>query len=88
MVAVAGGQASGPNFAYRSDTNASGEITIGLVANYQFTGTGRPDEANPRPCCEVVLMVDVAERNINVRAFNTTTAEELGSDWGYPFSAP
>jgi hypothetical protein len=81
---VENGQPTQPNIATRSDQTNSGETTIGIVANYQFTGTGRPDIANPRPCSEVVLMVDIAETSVNVRAFNTTLSQELDSQWGYP----
>jgi hypothetical protein len=84
VTAVENGQPTQPNIATRSDQTNSGETTIGIVANYQFTGTGRPDIANPRPCSEVVLMVDIAETSVNVRAFNTTLSQELDSQWGYP----
>jgi hypothetical protein len=75
-----------PNIATRSDQTNSGDTTIGIVANYQFTGTGRPDIANPRPCSEVVLMLDITETGVNVRAFNTTMSQELDSQWGYPLA--
>lgn len=84
VTAVENGQPTQPNFATRSDQTSRGETTFGIVANYQFTGSGRPDLANPRPCSEVVLMVDITETGVNVRAFNTTLSQELGSQWGYP----
>jgi hypothetical protein len=79
-------QPTQPNFATRSDQTNAGQTTIGIAANYQFTGSGRPDEANPRPCSEVVLMLDITETNVNVRAFNTTLSQELDSQWGYPLA--
>jgi Calcineurin-like phosphoesterase len=84
VTAVENGQPTQPNIATSSNQTNSGETTIGIVANYQFTGTGRPDTANPRPCSEVVLMVDIGEASVNVRAFNTTLSQELNSQWGYP----
>ena len=86
VTAVENGQPTQPNFVTRSDQTNSGETTIGIMANYQFTGAGRPDIANPRPCSEVVLMVDIAETSVNVRAFNTTLSQELDSQWGYPLA--
>jgi hypothetical protein len=84
VTAVANGQPTQPNFATRSDQTASGQTTFGIAGNYQFTGTGRPDLANPRPCSEVVQMVDITETGVSVRAFNTTLSQELDSQWGYP----
>jgi hypothetical protein len=75
-----------PNIATRVDKTNSGETTIGIVANYQFTGDGRPDTANPRPCSEVVLLVDITETTVYVRAFHTTLSQELDSQWGYPIT--
>jgi hypothetical protein len=86
VTAVANGQPTQPNFNSRSDKTTSGETTVGIIANYQFTGTGRPDLADPRPGSEVVLMLEIAENNLNVRGFNTTLSQELDSQWGYPFS--
>jgi hypothetical protein len=34
----------------------------------------------------VVLMIDITETGVNVRAFNTTLAQELDSRWGYPLA--
>jgi hypothetical protein len=86
VTAVQNGQPTQPNIATRADQTSSGETTIGIVANYQFTGTGRPDIADPRPCSEVVLMLDLNETSVNVRAFNTSLSQELDSQWGYPLS--
>jgi hypothetical protein len=75
-----------PNIVARTDATARGDTTVGIIANYQFTGCGRPDWQNPRPCCEVALMLDIGETSIGVRAFNTTLQTELDSAWGYPMS--
>lgn len=90
MVTTVGGNDAPlqPNIATRVDKTNSGDTTIGIVANYQFTGDGRPDAANPRPCSEVVLMVDIAETTVFVRAFNTTLSQELDLQWGYPITLP
>lgn len=81
---VVNGQSTLPNIATRSDQTNSGETTYGIVANYQFTGNGRPDMADPRPCSEVVQMIDIAETGVSIRAFNTSLPQELDSQWGYP----
>ena len=85
VTAVAKGRPTQPNINSRHDKTNNGEITVGIVANYQFDGTGRPDIANPRPCCEVVLMLEISEASVNVRGFNTTLSQELDAQWGYPF---
>jgi len=59
VTAVSNGRPRQPNFATRSYQTNTGETTIGIVANEQLTGTGRPNIANPMPCSEVVLLLDI-----------------------------
>ena len=67
VTAVSNGRPRQPNFATRSDQTNTGETTIGSVANDQFTGSGRPDIANPRACSEAVLLLDITETSVTCR---------------------
>lgn len=72
---------TGQNVSHRVDTAADGHAIVGIYADYQFT---LPPAQLPS---QVVLLLELGEKQVNVRAFNTTTNQELGAPW-YPFALP
>ena len=72
---------NGQNVSHRVDTAADGHAIVGIYADYQFT---LPPAQLPS---QVVLLLELGEKQVNVRAFNTTTNQELGAPW-YPFALP
>ena len=64
---------TGQNVSHRVDTAADGHAIVGIYADYQFT---LPPAQLPS---QVVLLLELGEKQVNVRAFNTTTNQELGA---------
>ena len=58
---------TGQNVSHRVDTAADGHAIVGIYADYQFT---LPPAQLPS---QVVLLLELGEKQVNVRAFNTTT---------------
>jgi hypothetical protein len=77
---IPSGQSEAANVSYRIDPSAGGGNLLGIYADYQFLIP--PDQKTS----QVVLLLQLGERQINVRGFDTNTNTERSAP--YPVSLP
>ena len=75
---------AGPNESNRVDTANDGHPLSGIYADYQFVNSQiYPDSPPPHPS-EIVLLLELSNSQVNVRAFNTSTNTEVFAPY-YPY---